>query len=115
MKDVFEKFDVVGDNIKYLEGWVKDTLDPETTEVQEIAVLRVDVDAYSATLEVLDALYDKVAIGGYIIFDDSALIECQDAIREFKRKRNIDFELTYPSGKIGNNLGENGGFFKKVE
>jgi len=115
VKANFKEFDVVGNNIKFLEGWVKDTLDPKITEVKEIAVLRIDVDAYSATLEVLDFLYDKVAVGGYIIFDDSALVECRDAIREFKRKRNITFELTSPSGKVGNDLSENGGYFKKLK
>jgi O-methyltransferase len=110
----FKKFGAEGDNIKFLKGWVKDTLNPNTFKVSKIALLRVDVDAYSATLEVLEALYDKVQVGGYIVFDDSALVECQAAIREFKRKYNVTFDLIYPSGRIGNDLDENGGYFKKV-
>ena len=116
VKQVFTHFGLGDDeNIKFLKGWVKDTLDPKTCKIEKISVLRVDVDAYSATLEVLVNLFDKVSSGGYIIFDDSALLECQDAIKEFKRIRNIDFDLTYPiSGRIGNNLDEAGGYFKKL-
>ncbi len=33
------------------------------------------MDAYSATLVVLENLYDKVVPGGFIIFDDSGLYE----------------------------------------
>ena len=115
VKQVFTNFGLGNDeNIKFLKGWVKDTLDPKTCEIKKISVLRIDVDAYSATLEVLINLYDKVSRNGFIIFDDSALKECQDAIKEFKKIKNIDFILTYPSGKIGNNLDENGGYFKKI-
>jgi hypothetical protein len=42
------------------------------------------------------------------------LYECQDAIQEFMKQKNINIELTYPSGLKGINLGENGGFFKKI-
>ena len=55
--------------INYLKGWVKDTLN--TDEIKKIALLRIDVDSYSATKEVLDLLYSKVSIGGLIVFDDS--------------------------------------------
>lgn len=110
----FKTFGADGDNIKYLKGWVKDTLKPETFTAEKIALLRVDVDAYSATLEVLEACYDKVEVGGYIVFDDSVLVECQAAIREFKAKRSLAFDLIYPSGRVGNDLDENGGYFKKV-
>jgi O-methyltransferase len=114
VKQVFTNFGLGSDeNIKFLKGWVKDTLDPKTCEIKNISVLRVDVDAYSATLEVLVNLYDKVSSGGFIIFDDSALKECQDAIKEFKKIKNIDFILIYPTGKTGNDLDENGGYFKK--
>jgi hypothetical protein len=75
---------VVNDpRIKFLKGFVKDTLDPSICEISKISILRIDVDAYSATMEVLDALYDKVEPGGYIIFDDSCLSTCHSAMKIF--------------------------------
>ena len=73
--------------INYLKGFVKDSL--PTADIKSIALLRVDVDAYSATLEVLEELYDKVESGGFIIFDDSSLYESLDAIKQFLKDRNL--------------------------
>ncbi len=40
-------------------------------------------------MEVLTALYDRVAIGGYIIIDDYALATCQAAVKDFREGRGI--------------------------
>lgn len=91
----FEKFGLANDpRIKFLKGWVKDTL--PSADIQKIAILRVDVDSYSATREVLDCLYDKVQPGGVIIFDDTELWESMDAIRDFFYERKIPIFLRNP-------------------
>lgn len=92
----FKKFDLEVDNkrIKFLPGFVKDTL--PKAKIKKIALLRIDVDAYSATREILDTLYDKVQIGGYIIFDDSCLAPTIDAVCDFFEAKNIKFNLYHP-------------------
>jgi hypothetical protein len=80
--------------IKFLKGFVKDTL--PNSGIEKIALLRVDVDAYSATLETLEELYDKVQVGGYIIFDDSCLYETLDAIKTFFKQRNLPEFIYHP-------------------
>lgn len=82
------------ERIKFLKGFVKDTL--PTSGIEKISLLRIDVDAYSATLETLEELYDKVQPGGYIIFDDSCLYETLDAIKFFFNKKNINNYLIDP-------------------
>jgi O-methyltransferase len=77
-----------------LKGFVKDTL--PTSGIEKISLLRVDVDAYSATLEVLDELYDKVVPGGYIVFDDANLKESFEAIKFFLTRENLPLELINP-------------------
>ena len=91
----FKKYNLEGNRIKFLKGFVKDTL--PTSGIKKISLLRIDVDAYSATLEVLDELYDKVVPGGYIIFDDTCLHESLNAIKTFFKKRNIHPHLIDPS------------------
>lgn len=82
VKRNFAKFNLKNtDRITFLPGWVKDTL--PTCEINKISLLRVDVDSYSATREVLVYLYEKVVTGGIIIFDDSCCYESLDAIRDF--------------------------------
>ena len=77
------------DRIKFLKGWVKDTL--PNCEINKISLLRVDVDSYSATKEVLQYLYDKVVSNGVIVFDDSCCYESHDAIKDFiKNEKSND-------------------------
>ena len=95
VKTNFASFGFENDpRIKFLKGFVKDTL--PTSGIEEVALLRVDVDAYSATLEVLEELYPKVASGGYIVFDDSCLRESLDAIKVFFKKNDIPYFLYHP-------------------
>lgn len=81
VKDNFKKYDALTSNVSFLKGWVRDTLRPETCPIKEIALLRVDVDSYSATLETLEYLYDKVVPGGMIVFDDASLQEGHAAMQ----------------------------------
>ena len=83
--------------IHFLPGFVKDVLKPDTCSIEKIALLRIDVDAYSATREVLDYLYPKVVPGGYIIFDDSCLHETGRAIYDFAKESGVEIRLQDPS------------------
>jgi O-methyltransferase len=100
VQDNFRKYDALDENrIFFLKGWVKDTLHPDVCNIKKISLLRVDVDSYSATLEVLDYLYDKVISGGMIIFDDSCLSESHQAMIEFFKRNDIK-ECFSPTEKI---------------
>jgi hypothetical protein len=95
VKNNFKVYGLENDSrIKYLKGFVKNTL--PTSGIEKISLLRIDVDAYSATLEVLDELYNKVQPGGYIIFDDANLIESLEAIKFFLNRENLPLELINP-------------------
>ena len=62
----------------------------------KIAILRLDGDMYSSTIQVFDKLYDKVPIGGFLIVDDYGLHGCKAATDDFRKSRNI----TTPMKKI---------------
>lgn len=94
VKNNFKNYGLEEDRIKYLKGFVNETL--PTSGIEKISLLRVDVDAYSATLEVLDNLYHKVQTGGYIIFDDANLKESLEAIKFFLNRENLPLELINP-------------------
>ena len=105
VKGHFEHYGLGGqDRIKFLKGFVKDTL--PTSGIEKISLLRIDVDAYSATLEVLEELYDKVQPGGYIIFDDSCLYETLDAIKTFFKSRGLSEFINHPVTNQPLNLNE---------
>src|SRR5262249_19663238 len=54
VKDNFRKFDLLGDNVKFIKGWFSDTL--AAAPIEQIAVLRLDGDHYSSTMDALSLL-----------------------------------------------------------
>ena len=58
----------------FLEGWFKDTL--HVAPIEKLAVLRVDGDMYESTIQAMDALYEKLSPGGFLIVDDYFLPPC---------------------------------------
>jgi GT2 family glycosyltransferase len=87
----FKRYGVLGDNIKFIKGWFCDTM--PTLEIDKIAILRLDGDMYSSTWDVLEHLYHKLSIGGYLIIDDFALNGCRKAIEDFRSKFGIKDEI----------------------
>ena len=69
VKENFAYFPIEGE-VKYVEGLFKDTMPKLKDEIEAISILRVDADMYEGTTQVLENLYDKVSVGGFIIIDD---------------------------------------------
>jgi len=88
----FAKYDLLDAQVCFLEGWFSDTL-PEAP-IDQIAILRLDGDMYESTMDALNALFDRVTPGGFVIIDDYGAVEgCQRAIREFRASRGIEDTL----------------------
>lgn len=88
-----ERYGLLSDNVRFLEGWFADTL--PTAPIDQLAVLRVDADMYGSTFEVLSELYDKVSAGGFVIIDDYGCFEeCRQAVDDFRRNHGISEPLT---------------------
>ncbi|NBI28717.1 TylF/MycF family methyltransferase [Chengkuizengella marina] len=87
VKQNFNKYDLLDDQVKFLEGWFKDTL--PFAPINNIAIARLDGDLYESTMDSLTSLYHKVSLGGYIIIDDYTLPTCQPAVEDFRKQHNI--------------------------
>lgn len=83
----FKRYGLLDDRVRFVKGWFKDTL--PTISIDTIAVLRLDGDMYESTSDGLQALYDKVPVGGFVIVDDYALPACQEAVADFRAARGI--------------------------
>lgn len=92
------KEDIESDRISVIKGFVRDTANK--ISVEKISILRIDVDSYSAVLEVLNALYEKVVSGGFIIFDDSGLRETFDAMKTFFAEKNLPLSVYHPTDNM---------------
>ncbi len=92
VKANFERYGLLSDRVIFLEGLFKDTL--PIAPVQEIAILRADGDYYESTIQILEALYDRVPSGGFVILDDYWIVEqSRMAVTDFRSARSITAEL----------------------
>ncbi len=78
----FERFGLLDDQVEFLPGWFSETL--PNAPIERLAVLRLDGDMYSSTMDTLTSLYAKVSPGGFVIVDDYHSWEsCRRAVHDF--------------------------------
>lgn len=105
VRENFRKYALLDDQVRFLEGWFSDTL--PAAPIGSIAVLRLDGDLYESTMDAMNALYDKLVPGGFLIIDDYGDFEpCRRAIDEYRASHGI----TVPIEKID----WAGSFWRKV-
>jgi hypothetical protein len=85
VKDNFSRYGLLDDRVQFMKGWFKDiTLD------SPLAVLRLDGDLYSSTMECLERLYKNVSVGGFVIVDDYVcMAHVRAAVDDFRRDNRI--------------------------
>jgi O-methyltransferase len=97
VKANFEKFGLLDDQVRFLKGWFCDTL--PNAPIQRLAILRLDGDLYSSTMDALNSLYHRVSPGGYVIVDDYfSWPSCRQAVTDFLEKNHIDAEMKAVDG-----------------
>jgi O-methyltransferase len=88
VQENFRRYNLLDDRVSFLKGWFSDTL--PHAPIEQLALLRLDGDLYESTMDGLNALYHKVAPGGFIIVDDYGDFEpCRRAINEFRSTHGI--------------------------
>ena len=87
----FERFDLLDDQVQFIEGFFSETL--ATAPVEELAVLRLDGDMYESTMDTLVALYPKLSPGGYLIVDDYQRDNCKQAVIDYRNEMQISDEI----------------------
>jgi hypothetical protein len=94
LEDVKKNFRIFGeitDNIIFLEGWFRDTL--PKCDSEKFCIIRADGDMYESTINILENLYPKLAIGGFFIVDDYGHQNCRAAVEDYRKNNNIEDEM----------------------
>ncbi len=60
-KSNFARFGLLDQQVRFLQGWFKDTL--PTAPINKLPILRLDGDLYNSTMDALTNLYDKLSLG----------------------------------------------------
>jgi hypothetical protein len=90
--ELFERYGLLDEQVKFLAGWFKDTL--AGAPIDALSVLRLDGDLYESTMDALNPLYAKVSAGGFIIVDDYySCPPCKKAIDDFRVTHGIVEEM----------------------
>ena len=88
VRSYFDAYGYNDEQVRFVCGYFKDTL--PMVPADHLALLRLDGDLYSSTWDSLEALYDRVSIGGYVIADDYyAIAHSQRAVDDFRTTRRI--------------------------
>jgi O-methyltransferase len=88
----FARYGLLDNQVRFLVGWFKDTL--PTAPINQLAVLRLDGDMYSSTMDALQSLYHRLSLGGYVIIDDyGAVPNCKQAVDDFRADHKITEQL----------------------
>jgi cephalosporin hydroxylase len=85
VREGFKSFHLFDDRVTFLQGTYSDTL--SAAPFTDLSLVRLgDVDPSEAT-EVLDAVYDRLGIGGIVVIDDHEVLG--PVVEEFRRVRGI--------------------------
>jgi O-methyltransferase len=89
----FARYGLLDERVKFLVGWFKDTL--PTAPIGGLSLMRLDGDMYESTWQAIEALYPKLAPGGFCIIDDFGSHQSQAglAVRDYRRANGIDEEI----------------------
>jgi O-methyltransferase len=88
----FARYGLLDQQVRFLVGWFKDTL--PTAPISQLAVLRLDGDMYSSTMDALQSLYHRLSLGGYVIIDDyGAVPNCKQAVDDFRSDHKITEQM----------------------
>ena len=87
VREGFARFDLLDDRVRFLQGPFDDTL--PSAPIERLALLHVDAESRQATAAVLDHLYDKVVVGGFVVIEHFDAPGCRQAVEEFRARRGI--------------------------
>lgn len=89
----FERYGLLDDRVRFLVGWFKDTL--PAAPLGKLALIRLDGDMYESTWQAIEALYPKLAPGGFCVIDDygSHASQAGAAIHDYRNANGIDEEI----------------------
>lgn len=91
VQENFRKFNLLSDKVVFIKGFFEHSL--KSAGIEKLAVLRLDGDMYGSTITVLEQLYHKLEIGGYLILDDWLIGGARQALLDFRERKGIKEEL----------------------
>lgn len=88
VEETFRRYGLLDGQVRFHEGWFKDTL-PRLGD-ERFAIVRLDGDLYESTWTALTELYPRLNPGGFTVIDDYGCIPaCRAAVDEYRARFGI--------------------------
>jgi len=96
VEENFLLYRLLDERVQFVEGYFRETVPLLAHET--FSVLRIDCDLYEPTTLILEQLYPRLSVGGFVIIDDYAAIDTSAmAVENFRRSNHI-MEVLEPIG-----------------
>lgn len=100
VQDNFARFELLDSRVRFLRGWVEDTL--PTAPIYRLAYLRIDVDMYEPTMACLENLYPRLSVGGFCDLDDYPIMQpVVKAVDDYRNRMGIRDKINILQGYTG--------------
>lgn len=87
VRDNIRRYGLLDERIQFVCGPFRETI--PRANIGQLALLRIDADAYASTMDALELLYPKVNPGGHIIIDDWHLEGCRRAVMDYRASHGV--------------------------
>jgi O-methyltransferase len=92
VEEAFRRYELLDDQVRFHEGWFKDSLPALSNET--FALIRLDGDLYESTWTSLVELYPRLSPGGFAIIDDyHCIAACKEAVDAYRHQFGISAPL----------------------
>lgn len=94
IEENFRRLGLFDERLRFLPGLVHETM--PNAPFERLALLRLDVDYYEATVAVLEHAYDRVSPGGFVVIDDYGSLDgCRRAVDDFRARAGVSAEMQW--------------------
>ena len=93
VRRAFERFGLLDERVAFLQGEPDRSL--REAPIEEIALLRLDGGDPRRIRPALDATYDRIAPGGFVVIDHYGTADARSAIEAFRSARGIGEQLEH--------------------
>lgn len=92
VEQLLQRYGLLDEQVEFIVGMFADSL-PDAG-LPTLALVRIDADLYLSTRDALQALYPRLASGGFLIIDDyHVLPPCRAAVDEFLQQQPLPIEV----------------------
>lgn len=89
MRDAFARFDLLDGRVRFVQGPVAATL--PSAPIENVALLRLGLGIGADAEAVLEAMYPKLTLGGFVVVDEMQTdAACAEAVAAFRERHGID-------------------------